>query len=84
MYIYVKNEVLSGHLVRIFMYCMGLLFRYNYILDKMPIESNRLMRVKNLTNLANILGQDLSQGAAQAHTLFQVVRGVVRGGQVGR
>ena len=30
---------------------------YNFILDKMPIESNRVMRVKNLTNLANILGQ---------------------------
>ena len=33
--------------------------RYTYILDKMPIENNRLMRIKNLTNLANILGQDL-------------------------
>ena len=30
---------------------------YNFILDKMPIESNRVVRVKNLTNLANILGQ---------------------------
>ena len=29
---------------------------YNFILDKMPIESNRAMRIKNLTNLANILG----------------------------
>ena len=30
---------------------------YNFILDKMLIESNRVMHVKNLTNLANILGQ---------------------------
>ena len=30
---------------------------YNFILDKMLIESNRVMYVKNLTNLANILGQ---------------------------
>ena len=32
-------------------------YRYNFILDKMPIETNRAMRIKNLTNLASILGQ---------------------------
>ena len=46
--------------------------RYNYILEKMPIEANRLMRIKNLTNLANILGQDLRIGADPQHNLFKV------------
>ena len=40
---------------------------YNFILDKMPIESNRVMRVKNLTNLANILGQDLREGCESSN-----------------
>jgi len=44
---------------------------YNYILDKMPIENNRLMRIKNLTNLANILGQDLIEGSTKSHNLFK-------------
>ncbi len=43
---------------------------YNFILDKMPIESNRVMRVKNLTNLANILGQDLREGCHNSHNQF--------------
>lgn len=43
---------------------------YNFILDKMPIESNRAMRIKNLTNLANILGQDLREGCNSSHQLF--------------
>ena len=43
---------------------------YNFILDKMPIESNRVMRVKNLTNLANILGQDLREGCQSSHNQF--------------
>ena len=46
------------------------LFRYNFILDKMPIESNRAMRIKNLTNLANILGQDLKEGCSASHEQF--------------
>ena len=44
---------------------------YNFILDKMPIESNRVMRVKNLTNLANILGQDLREGCERSHSQFK-------------
>lgn len=44
---------------------------YNFILDKMPIESNRVMRVKNLTNLANILGQDLREGCERSHNMFK-------------
>ena len=44
---------------------------YNFILDKMPIESNRAMRVKNLTNLTNILGQDLREGCNASHDQFQ-------------
>ena len=60
---------------------------YNFILDKMPIESNRAMRIKNLTNLANILGknqsslkmikqdliegQDLREGCESSHTQFK-------------
>ena len=44
---------------------------YNFILDKMPIESNRAMRVKNLTNLTNILGQDLREGCNASHEQFQ-------------
>ena len=62
------------------------MFRYNYILEKMPIEANRLMRIKNLTNLTNILGQDLKLGADPQHNLFKVnllelaqVTGVPRG-----
>ena len=62
------------------------MFRYNYILEKMPIEANRLMRIKNLTNLTNILGQDLKLGADPQHNLFKVnllelaqVTGVSRG-----
>ena len=43
------------------------------MLDKMPIENNKLMRVKNLTNLANILGQDLGEGSAATHKLFKVM-----------
>ena len=52
----------------------------------MPIESNRAMRVKNLTNLANILGtffsqnsnerlfslgQDLREGCESSHNQFK-------------
>jgi len=44
---------------------------YNFILDKMPIESNRAMRIKNLTNLANILGQDLREGCESSHNQFK-------------
>ena len=44
---------------------------YNFILDKMPIESNRAMRIKNLTNLASILGQDLREGCNASHDQFQ-------------
>ena len=44
---------------------------YNFILDKMPIESNRAMRIKNLTNLASILGQDLREGCNASHEQFQ-------------
>ena len=36
----------------------------------MPIESNRAMRIKNLTNLANILGQDLKEGCSASHEQF--------------
>ena len=36
----------------------------------MPIESNRAMRIKNLTNLANILGQDLKEGCSASHKQF--------------
>jgi hypothetical protein len=36
----------------------------------MPIESNRAMRIKNLTNLASILGQDLKEGCNASHQLF--------------
>ena len=43
---------------------------YNFILDKMPIENNRTMRIKNLTNLANILGQDLRDGCLSSHSKF--------------
>ena len=43
---------------------------YNFILDKMPIENNRVMRIKNLTNLANILGQDLRDGCLSSHSKF--------------
>ena len=39
-----------------------------FILDK--IESNRVMRVKNLTNLANTLGQDLREGCQSSHNQF--------------
>jgi len=49
---------------------------YNYILDKMPIENNRLMRIKNLTNLSNILGQDLKEGSTPAHNIFQDSLGI--------
>ena len=44
---------------------------YNFILDKMPIENNRVMRIKNLTNLANILGQDLREGCERSHSRFK-------------
>ena len=44
---------------------------YNFILDKMPIENNRVMRIKNLTNLANILGQDLRDGCLSSHSKFR-------------
>jgi len=44
---------------------------YNFILDKMPIETNRAMRIKNLTNLASILGQDLREGCNASHDQFQ-------------
>ena len=31
-------------------------------INKLPIESNRAMRIKNPTSLASILGQDLREG----------------------
>ena len=46
---------------------------YNFIMDKMPYDTNRTMRVKNLTNLANILGQDLREGCEKSHEQFQVI-----------
>lgn len=44
---------------------------YNFILDKMPIESNRSMRIKNLTNLTQILCSDVVEGCTSSHKLFQ-------------
>ena len=42
---------------------------YNYLFDKMPMETNRLLKLKNLTEMVNFLTNDLREtcGKFQKH-----------------
>ena len=43
---------------------------YNFWLDKMPLETNRLMKLKNITELTNCFTDDLKDTCAKLRKLF--------------
>ena len=43
---------------------------YNFWLDKMPLETNRLMKLKNITELTNCFTDDLKDTCAKLRKIF--------------
>ena len=43
---------------------------YNFWLDKMPLETNRLMKLKNITELTNCFTDDLKDICAKLRKIF--------------
>ena len=44
---------------------------YGYIVDSLPIETTRALKIKNAINLVQLLLSDLSQGCAAGQILFK-------------
>ena len=49
---------------------------YRYIVDTLPMDTTRALRVKNIINLVQLIISDLSQGCMVGHSLFQETLGV--------
>ena len=43
---------------------------YNFILDKMPLETNRLLKLKNVTEIIHYFTNDLKEPCAKFHKSF--------------
>ena len=44
---------------------------YNYLFDKMPLETNRLLKLKNITEMVNFLTNDLRETCGKFQKHFQ-------------